>query len=74
MRPLGQAVVVDERDELPDAYLRLLETDPRLALVLRGSELRELLSLSDVERLAETRGSRQPGTRRPRENPTPRHA
>ena len=34
MQPLGQAVVVERQDELPDAFMRLLETDLRRAVVL----------------------------------------
>ena len=64
MQPLGQAVVVTEQDELPDAFMRLLETDLRCALVLRDSRLTGLLSQSDVERLFEARRASQPGTQR----------
>jgi Zn-dependent protease/CBS domain-containing protein len=74
MQPLSQAVVVDEQDELPDAFMRLLETDLRRALVLRDSRLAGLLSLSDLERLVEARRASQPGTHRPHENPEPHHA
>jgi Zn-dependent protease len=74
MVPLSQAVVVDEQDELPDAFMRLLETDLRRALVLGDSRLKGLLSLSDLERLVEARRASQPDTRRPRENPQPHHA
>ena len=64
MLPLSQAVAVNEQDELPDAFLRLLETDLRRALVLRDSRLTGLLSLSDVERLVEARRPSQPDTER----------
>jgi Zn-dependent protease/CBS domain-containing protein len=64
MQPLGQAVSVNEQDELPDAFMSLLETDLRRALVLRDSRLTGLLSLSDVERLAEARRPSQPGRQR----------
>ena len=64
MQPLSQAVTVDERDELPDVFMRLLETDLRRALVLRDSRLTGVLSLSDVERLFEARRASQPGTQR----------
>jgi Zn-dependent protease/CBS domain-containing protein len=74
MHPLSQAVVVNEQDELPDAFMSLLQTDLRRALVLRDSRLAGLLSLSDVERLVEARRAPQRGTRRPRENPEPHHA
>jgi CBS domain-containing protein len=60
IQPLSQAVSVDEQDELPDALMRLLGTDLRRALVLRDSRLTGLLSLSDVERLVETRRPWQP--------------
>src|SRR4051794_12337778 len=58
MQPLSRGVVVEQRDELPDAFMRLLETDLRRALVLRDPRLTGLLSLSDVERLAQTRRAR----------------
>jgi CBS domain-containing protein len=74
MQPLSQAVVVHEQDELPDAFMRLLETDLRRALVLRDSRLAGLLSLSDLERLVEARRASQPGRHRPHENPEPHHA
>jgi CBS domain-containing protein len=64
MQPLSQAVSVNEQDELPDAFMRLLETDLRRALVLRDSRLTGLLSLSDVERLVEARRPLQPGRQR----------
>ncbi len=64
MQPLSQAVSLDEQDDLPDAFMRLLETDLRRALVLRDSRLTGLLSLSDVERLAEARRPIQPSTQR----------
>jgi CBS domain-containing protein len=64
MQPLSQVVAVTEQDELPDAFLRLLGTDLRRALVLRDSRLIGLLSLSDVERLVEARRPSQPGTQR----------
>ena len=64
MQPLSQAVSVNEQDEMPDAFMSLLETDLRRALVLRDSRLTGLLSLSDVERLAEARQPSQPGTQR----------
>jgi hypothetical protein len=44
--------------------MSLLETDLRRALVLRDSRLTGLLSLSDVERLAEARRPSQPGRQR----------
>jgi CBS domain-containing protein len=69
MQPLSQAVAVNEQDELPDAFMRLLESDLRRALVLRDSRLVGLLSLSDVERLVEARRASQPSTRR---RPRPR--
>jgi Zn-dependent protease len=62
MQPLSQAVTLNEQDELPDAFMRLLETDLRRALVLRDSRLTGLLSMSDVERLVEARRASQPGT------------
>lgn len=74
MHPLSQAVSVDEQDDLPDAFMRLLETDLRRALVLRDSRLTGLLSLSDFERLVEARRALQPGTHPPHENPAPGHA
>jgi Zn-dependent protease/predicted transcriptional regulator len=55
MQPLAQAVSVHEQDELPEAFMRLLETDLRRELVLRDTRLAGLLSLSDVERLVNTR-------------------
>jgi hypothetical protein len=54
--------------------MSLLETDHRRALVLDGSQLRGLLSLSDVERRVQTRRPSRPDTRRTRENPEPHHA
>jgi CBS domain-containing protein len=69
MQPLSQAVAVDEQDELPDAFMGLLETDLRRALVLRDSRLTGLLSLPDVERLAESRRASQSGTQRPVRTP-----
>jgi CBS domain-containing protein len=64
MQPLSQALTMNEQDGLPDAYMRLLETDLRPALVLRGSRLIGVLSLSDVERLVEARRASQPGAQR----------
>jgi Zn-dependent protease len=64
MQSLTQAVTVNEQDDLPDAFMRLLETDLRRALVLRDSRLTGVLSLSDVERLVEARRASQPGTQR----------
>jgi Zn-dependent protease/CBS domain-containing protein len=55
MQPLGPAVSVNEQDDLPEAFMKLLETDGRRALVLRDSRLTGLLSLFDVERLANLR-------------------
>ena len=72
MQPLSQAVTVDERDELPDVFMRLLETDLRRALVLRDSRLTGVLSLSDVERLSLRGGSSRHAA--PRDNPAPHHA
>ena len=74
MVPLSQVVVVKQQDELPDVFMRLLQTDLRRGLVLEGSRLTGLLSLSDVERLAQVRRALPPVTRRPRENPEPHHA
>jgi predicted transcriptional regulator len=74
MRPLGQVVVVEQQEELPDAFMKLLETDLRRALVLENSRLEGLLSLSDVERLTQARRASRPGTRGPRESPWPRPA
>jgi CBS domain-containing protein len=74
MQPLDQVVVVGQQDRLPDAFMSLLETDHRRALVLDGSQLRGLLSLSDVERRVQERRAFRPDRRRPRENPEPRHA
>ncbi len=64
MQPLAQVVTVSERDELPDAFMSLLGTDLRRALVLRDSRLTGILSMSDVERLVEARRTSQPGTQR----------
>jgi Zn-dependent protease/CBS domain-containing protein len=72
MRPLSQAVSVEEQDELPDAFMRLLQTDLGRAVVLGDSRLTGLLSLSDVERLAETRRA-WPDVNR-EQSPEPRHA
>jgi Zn-dependent protease len=55
MQPLRETVVVEQQDGLPDAFMRLLETNLRRALVLENSQLRGLLSLSDVERLTQAR-------------------
>jgi Zn-dependent protease/CBS domain-containing protein len=74
MQPLSQVVVVEQRDELPDAFTRLLETDLRRAVVLDGSRLAGLLSLSDVERIAQGRRALQPDARGPRKRPKPHHA
>ena len=74
MQPLGQVVVVEQQDELPDAFMRLLESNLRRALVLDNSQLKGLLSLSDVERLTQARRALGPDTRGPRESPAPRHA
>ena len=73
MQPLSQVVTVQQRDELPDAFMRLLETDLRRALVLEDSRLTGLLSLSDVERLARGRRALRPDTRQPGKNPRPHH-
>jgi hypothetical protein len=54
--------------------MRLLETDLRRAVVLEGSRLTGLLSLSDVERLAQGRRALQPDARGPRKRPKPHHA
>jgi CBS domain-containing protein len=74
MRPLSQVVVLEQQDELPDGFMRLLESDLRRALVLDDSRLTGLLSLSDVERLAHGRRALRPGTGRPGKNPKPHHA
>ena len=73
MRPLGQVVVLEQRDDLPNAFMRLLETDLRRALVLESGRLAGLMSLSDVERLAQARRALRPNTRRPRESPRTHH-
>src|SRR4051794_13356036 len=65
MQPLDQVVVVEQQDQLPDAFMSLLETDHRRALVLEGPRLTGLLSLTDVERRVQARRGLRPDTRRP---------
>jgi CBS domain-containing protein len=54
MQQPEQVVFVREQDDLAGALTTLLQTDLRRALVLRDSQLVGVLSLSDVERLAES--------------------
>ena len=71
MRPAGLVASVREEDDLTEALMTLLQTDPQRALVFRDSQLTGLLSVSDVERLIELhRGQVSPSLarvpRRPR--------
>jgi Zn-dependent protease/CBS domain-containing protein len=58
MLPLADLVVVDGADPLPDAALRVYETETGRALVIDDGRLVGLLSISDIARTLELRGFR----------------
>jgi len=70
MRPAGLVASVREEDDLTEALMTLLQTDPQRALVFRDSQLTGLLSVSDVERLIELhRGQVSPSLARVPQRP-----
>jgi Zn-dependent protease len=63
MLPLDKALVLDPDKELGDAVAELVQTDPGRALVVQDGRLLGLLSITDAERLVESRMPRGPRAR-----------